>query len=51
MVPLKLWSRVLAFLSDEAPEMRTGGIWIAGTCVQNNPKAKVAVSRPCLRVV
>jgi hypothetical protein len=39
-----MWPRILAFLESPEPEMRLGGIWIAGTSVQNNPKSKVAVS-------
>ncbi|RKP07692.1 armadillo-type protein [Thamnocephalis sphaerospora] len=42
LVPLKMWPRVLAFLDAPEPEVRLGGAWIAGTSVQNNPKAKLA---------
>jgi hypothetical protein len=45
MTPLKMWPRLLAFFDAPEEELRVGALWIAGTSVQNNPKAKVAASK------
>ncbi|KAI8053254.1 armadillo-type protein [Syncephalis plumigaleata] len=41
MEPLQMWPRLLALIQSDEAVLRSGALWIAGTCVQNNPKAKV----------
>ncbi|KAI9593177.1 nucleotide exchange factor Fes1-domain-containing protein [Syncephalis fuscata] len=41
LAPLKMWPRILALTNSSEDVLRSGALWIAGTSVQNNPKAKV----------